>query len=145
MKTFSSLLLTAILALFFCAFTDGPRSDIQLATESITTDALPFGGAYLVFGKKYGGDISKKQFVGIRKLGVDGCAAGSRIFTYKLQITHAGKTTYYSADTNELSDEMVAKLKSLKTGDTFQFKKIKAYLPNGKDVVDVHSREFVVV
>ncbi|MCB0628582.1 MAG: hypothetical protein R2824_25710 [Saprospiraceae bacterium] len=146
MKTFSSLLFTALLALLFCSFTGGPvGNNSNPAAEKISVDDLSFGGAYLVFGKKYGGEITKKQFAGQRQLGVDGCAAGSRIFTYQLQITHAGKTAYYSAESNMLSEDMVAKLKSLVQGDTFQFKKIQAYLPNGKDVVDVHSREFVVV
>jgi hypothetical protein len=145
MKTLSSLLLIAVLSLFLCSFAGSPAPIAQSVAEEVALEELDFGGAYLVFGKKYGGDITKEQFAGKRQLGVDGCAAGSKIFTYQLRITHAGKTTNYSADSNLLSEDMIAKLQTLRVGDTFEFKKIKAYLPNGKDTVDVHSREFIVV
>lgn len=36
-------------------------------------------------------------------------------------------------------------LQSLSEGDRFEFKQIKAYLPNGKDKVDVFAKPFKVV
>lgn len=40
---------------------------------------------------------------------------------------------------------MIAQLKSLSKGDSFEFQRTKAHLPNGKDVVDVHAKKFIVV
>ena len=76
---------------------------------------------------------------------MDGCAVGSRIFTYTIDINKGGTICTFKAESNTLSKEMLAKMKELNTGDSFEFKKIKAYLPNGKDMVDVHSKKFVVV
>lgn len=104
-----------------------------------------WGGAYLVFAGKFGGEVTTDQLQEQRELGVEGCARGSRIFTFTLEVTRAGKTTAFSSRSNVLSDDMRAALRALRAGDTFEFKRIRAYLPNGKDAVDVHSRTFVVV
>lgn len=119
------------ISLLLCSFAESP--------------ALPMGGAYLVFAEKTGGEITAKQIATQRELKVDGCARGSRIFSFTMEITHNGKTLTYSSDSNALTTTMIATLKSLKAGDYFEFKKTKAYLPNGKEVVEVHSRKFVVV
>lgn len=127
-----------------CSFTNGPVSLSPQAEPGVMAD-LPWGGAYLVFAGKFGGKVTKKQLEGQCEVQVDGCARGSRIFTFTLELSRAGKKTTYTSDSNALTDEMMAGLQALRVGDTFSFKKTKAYLPNGKDVVDVHSREFVVV
>jgi hypothetical protein len=40
---------------------------------------------------------------------------------------------------------MQNKLKSLSAGDYFEFSQIKAYLPNGKDVVEVSAKKYFVI
>lgn len=121
---------------------------ILALTSAFTTNPVystPAGGAYLVFANKMGGEITLKELQQQCELQVDGCARGSRIFTYTLAITKAGETIYYHADSNELSAQMMAQLKRLSSGDQFEFKKIQAYLPNGKDKVDVFAKKFRVV
>lgn len=103
------------------------------------------GGAHLLFANRYGGEITKAEIAGHKSLKVEGCARGSRIFEYTLTITKKGKTIVFSNQSNTLTDEMLSQLNGLSRGDEFQFSKTKAYLPNGKDVVDVHSSKFVVV
>lgn len=139
------MLLAAALMLFLCSFTNSPAPELSFPAGADDVFELPFGGAYLVFADKFGGEISKKQIEGQRELKVNGCAAGSRIFTYTLEITHAGKMSSYAAKSHELTADMLKSLKALQVGDSFEFKKTKAYLPNGKEEVDVHSRKFVVV
>lgn len=104
------------------------------------------GGAYLVFAQKMGGKVTPKALKSACELGVAGCAKGSRVFSFKLTITHEGKrTTYEVNSSNELSAEMKSSLARLRAGDSFQFKQIKAYLPNGRDKVDVFAKRFEVV
>lgn len=128
-----------------CAFSFPLESPATPLTDCSSTEIVPWGGAYLEFAGKFGGKVTREQIADQRELQVKGCAKGSRIFTFTLKITHAGRTTSYAADSNCLTDDMLDKLRALQAGDTFTFKKIKAYLPNEKDVVDVHSREFEVV
>ncbi|HMR44563.1 MAG TPA: hypothetical protein PKC40_12050 [Saprospiraceae bacterium] len=109
------------------------------------TDKAGYGGAYLVFAGKFGGDITRKEIESNTEVKVEGCAKGSRIFQFTLSITKNGRTTTLTNKSNLLTDEMNAQLKSLSKGDSFEFQQTKAYLPNGKDVVDVHGRKFVVV
>ena len=103
------------------------------------------GGAYLLFAGKFGGDVSKKDIEAQRELAVDGCAKGSRIFKYTLVVTKAGQSTTYQSASNVLTGEMLNKLKNLSAGDYFEFSQVKAYLPNGKDVVDVSTKRFFVI
>ena len=106
---------------------------------------LPLGGAYLVFGGKLGGEIDKKTLAKQTELGVSGCAAGSKIFQFTLYVTQNGKTKSYKASDCLLSDEICNVLRGLSKGDSFQFKKIKARLPNGDGIVDVFAKKFTVV
>ena len=62
-----------------------------------------------------------------------------------IHIKKGGKTSKLSNHSNALTSEMLAALKSLSKGDEFEFSNTKAYLPNGKDVVDVHAKKFMVV
>lgn len=136
MKNLKSLLLAVFVILGLSSFVAAPNADAN--------KALP-GGAYLTIAGKFGGDISKKEILGHKELNVDGCAVGSRIFTYTIDINKGGSLSTFKSESNVLTKEILGKLKELNTGDSFEFKKIKAYLPNGKDIVDVHSKKFVVV
>ena len=140
-STIKNLLLATAAVLFTCSFTE----ITPLHADFTGIEAAPVGGAYVVFAGKYGGEDTKKDLEGQTTLGVDGCARGSRIFQFTLHVTKDGKTSAYTTNTNVLTSEMTTKLRSLSVGDQFEFKKMKAYLPNGKDVVDVHGKEFVIV
>lgn len=124
---------------------------LLLFSTSLTLSAnepvrAEYGGAYLVFAKKMGGEITTKALSGACELGVAGCAKGSRIFSYKLVVVKNGKRTSYPVQSsNELTQEMQASLASLQPGDSFEFKQIKAYLPNGQGQVDVFAKRFEVV
>ena len=131
-----NLLLAAFVILGMCSFVTAPNP--EAAAE------LP-GGAFLTIAGKFGGDISKKEIFKNQELGVDGCAVGSRIFTYTIDLNKGGTISTFKAESNVLTKEILIKMKEMNTGDSFEFKKIKAYLPNGKDMVDVHSKKFVVV
>lgn len=104
-----------------------------------------YGGAYVVFAGKFGGDITQKEIESHSEVKVEGCAKGSRIFQFTLCVTKNGKTSTLTNKSNILTDEMATQLKSLSKGDSFEFQQTKAYLPNSKDVVDVHGKKFVVV
>jgi hypothetical protein len=112
-----------------------PATDIETA----------YGGAYVVFAGKFGGDITRKEIESNSEVKVEGCAKGSRIFKFTLSVTKNGKTSTLTNKSNFLTGEMAAQLKSLSKGDSFEFQQTKAYLPNSKDVVDVHGKKFVVV
>ena len=103
-----------------------------------------FGGAYVIFAGKFGGEITRQEIEKNSAITVDGCAAGSRVFQFTLRINKGGKTSTLAGQSNLLSPEMVTQLKSLSKGDSFEFQQTKAYLPNGKDVVDVRGKPFVV-
>lgn len=103
------------------------------------------GGAFLLFAGKFGGDVTRKEIAEQRELAVDGCAKGSKIFKYTLVVTKGSQTFTYQASSNILNTEMQGRLKSLAAGDSFEFTQIKAYLPNGKDIVEVHGKKFFVV
>ena len=107
-------------------------------------DADIFGGAYLLFAGKFGGELTKKDIANTRTLSVEGCAKGSVIFEFDLKITKNGKTTTYSGKSDELTAEMHAQLKQLSVGDEFTFKNTKARLPK-EGTVDVHAKVFTIV
>lgn len=134
MKNLRSFLLSALLILSMSSFVVAPQPEAELP-----------GGAYLTIAGKFGGDISKKDVLKTKELAVDGCAVGSKIFTYSIDINKGGEISTFKAESNFFTKEIIMKMKELNTGDSFEFKKIKAYLPNGKDQVDVHSKKFTVV
>ena len=107
--------------------------------------AIPSGGAWVLFAGKLGGEITRPEIEGETELKVEGCARGSRVFDFTLSITKNGKTNVLTTNSNLLTAEMRAQLKSLAKGDAFEFRKTKAFLPNGKDVVDVRGGKFMVV
>ncbi|NRB51505.1 MAG: hypothetical protein HRU41_27785 [Saprospiraceae bacterium] len=108
--------------------------------------AKDFGGAYLVFANKMGGELTVKTLQSACVLEVAGCAKGSQIFSFRLNVYQNGKRTMFQVNnSNELSSEMRESLAKLKPGDSFEFKQIKAYLPNGRDKVDVFAKRFKLV
>jgi hypothetical protein len=144
-NTIKQFLFSAMAVLFACSFQASDASPSGMNANATTINELPLGGAYLKLAGKFGGNISKKELQGPCKITVDGCATGSRIFQFTLVVTQKGKKTTFETQSGSLNKDMMAKLQSLSAGDEFEFKGIKAYLPNGKDVVDVHSEKFVVV
>ena len=107
-------------------------------------DADLFGGAYLMFAGKFGGELTKAEIAKTKALTVDGCAYGSVIFEYDLKITKKGKTTTFHGKSNELTDEMHTALKQLSVGDEFTFDNTKARLPK-EGTVDVRAKKFTIV
>lgn len=103
------------------------------------------GGAYLTFAGKFGGKLTPKDLKQTAEIGVAGCAQGSWIFQFKLKITKNGKRISFTGTSPKLTKEMLEELRSLSKGDEFIFKKVKAYLPDGKSEVDVWGKKFTVV
>ena len=124
MKTiFQNLfLLTFILCL--SAFT--PPANYHHTNADADGITSEVGGAFLVFAGKQSGEIKKSEIANQKEVSVDGCAKGSRIFKFTLEVTKAGSRTTLYAESNLLTSEMISKLKSLSTGDTFEFKSLKA-------------------
>ncbi|MBX2875400.1 MAG: hypothetical protein KTR30_25010 [Saprospiraceae bacterium] len=117
-----------------------------LATSADAGMPSDIGGAYLVFGNKMGGEITLKTLQSCCELEVAGCAKGSQVFSFRLVVFQDGKrSTYQVEDSNELSPAMSASLANLKVGDSFEFKQIKAYLPNGRDQIDVFAKRFKLI
>lgn len=111
---------------------------------STAIDLPPVGGAWLRFAGKNGGSITQKEMQGQKSLSVDGCARGANIFQYTLVVTKGGKTTSYKGNSGELTAEMLTKLKSLTTGDSFEFKDIKAYMKPKNEEINVRADKFTV-
>lgn len=146
MKTMVKYLLYLSLFLFpagFFARMAVPAANPAPGPEAVTE--APYGGAYLLFAGKFGGDISRKEIASHSEVRVDGCAKGSQIFQFTLYITKDGNTVSLKSKSNVLTTDMIAKLKGLTKGDSFEFRNTKAHLPNSTDVVDVHAKRFVVV
>ncbi|MBK8503549.1 MAG: hypothetical protein IPL46_15855 [Saprospiraceae bacterium] len=138
-------LVLAALLLITCSFVKGPDGRLADPASTSGLGKIYYGGAYLMFAGKFGGEITRKEITQHQSLTVDGCAAGSRIFKFTLDITTKGKTNSLQAESNNLTEDMLSHLNELRPGDEFEFIKTKAYLPNGKDVVDVMGKRFVVV
>ena len=120
----------------------------SLETTNGSSDAMitaPFGGAIVAFAGKFGGEITKQEIAGQTAVKVEGCAKGSRIFDITLSVRKGSQTITLKSNSGVLTKEMQANLNSLSKGDSFEFKNTRAYLPNSKDVVDVHGRTFIVV
>ncbi|MBK9014651.1 MAG: hypothetical protein IPM82_11530 [Saprospiraceae bacterium] len=145
-STIKNFLFSAAVLLLTCSFVGSPVSHVE-RTPKPTLKSAPVGGIYVVFAGKFGGNVSKKEIASQRELKVEGCdiANAARIFQYTLVTTKNGKTSSLQSKSNALTQEMITQLKSLAPGDEFEFKQIKAYLSNGKDVVDVHAKKYVVV
>ena len=143
MKTQFGILLMLVLVIGISTSVVSASVNTDLNT-GIRTE-IPFGGAFLIFAGKNGGNIKMSELQGKTELAVEGCAKGSKIFSYVLDINTGGKIRTYKASSNVLTNEMVTALKGLHAGDSFEFKSIKANLPNNKEVVDVHGYKYVIV
>ena len=146
MKNFLKSSHAAILCglfLFISTQTVGNGLTILCDSESDTEIA---GGAYATFGGKFGGDITSKDLMFNSEVGVAGCAAGSLIYTFNLHVNFEseGKSDVFKGTSNSLTTDMLKSLRSLKQGDTFELKNIKAHLPSGSEI-DVIGRIFTVV
>lgn len=130
---------------FLVASSFTQRTSEVLGKSSAAAHSHPFGGAWVNFAGKNGGELTRQEITTQTEIRVDGCARGSRIIGFTLYITKNGQTRSFSNTSATLTYEMRAQLKSLSKGDQFEFKNTKAYLPNGKDLVDVHGSKFVVV
>lgn len=119
-------------------------ASLMLLTAVFINAYAEFGGAYLTFAGKFGGELTKQELKENSTLGIEGCAKGSEILKYTLEITSKGKTQLIQADNNQLSTTTIKLLRALDKGDSFIFKNMKAKLPTG-GTVDVIGREFVVV
>lgn len=111
------------------------ESDIEIA-----------GGAYATFAGKFGGDITRKDLMLNSEVGVAGCAAGSLIYTFSLHINFEseGKSDVFKGTSHLLTTDMLKNLRSLRQGDTFEFKDLRAHLPSGSEI-DVIGRIFTIV
>ena len=138
------LALSAFLMLLLCTV-ESSKAHFTAYPETLFNKETVFGGAYLQFANKMGGEVSKADIVSQRELGVAGCAAGSRIFQFTLHITKDGKRSSFTNKSHIFSKEIIQGLSTLSAGDSFEFKGIKAYLPKNQGVVDVHSNKFIVV
>ncbi len=106
---------------------------------------LSYGGIYVVFAGKYGGEITKTEVAGQTELKVEGCHKDARILGFTLSVTKSGKTSTLVSTSKVLTTEMRDKLKSLNKGDEFEFRNTKAYLQDGRDAVEVRGSKFKVV
>ena len=122
----------------------------QLTNAHVPEDSKPeldtelFGGAYLVFAGKFGGELTPKDIANTKALAVEGCAKGSVIYQFDLKVTKNGRTTTYYGTSDQLTEEMHKQLKELSVGDEFTFKNTKARLPK-KGVVDVWAKKFTII
>ncbi len=123
------------------AFTSQSASTTAGDTDFIVS----YGGAYVMFAGKYGGEIPRSEIAGQTEIKVEGCVTGARIFDFTLAITKGGKTRMLRAKSNVLTADMQTQLKSLNKGDVFEFQHTKAYLANGRDVVDARGSKFIVI
>ena len=80
-------LFLALAALMLAAISHQPANAHVSLDEQAAFEADLFGGAYLKFAGKHGGDVTKAEIAGTRSLTVDGCAHGSVIYRFDLLIT----------------------------------------------------------
>lgn len=102
------------------------------------------GGAYLTFAGKFGGEINQEELESNTELGIEGCAHGSKIYAFNLEIRSGGKLKKVKGESYRLTKEVLKSLRDLKVGDTFEFKEIKAHLPGGGKI-DAIGRVFTIV
>lgn len=118
---------------------------IWLLASSFITRPADFGGAWVLFAGKYGGDISRQEIAAQTGITVGGCSNDARVSTFTVSITKNGKTKSYTTDSGNLTAEMITALKSLSKGDVFEFNRTKAWIDNGKYHVDVRGAKFSVI
>jgi|GEM_PF-4581486 len=144
-STIQSSLFAAMLFCLFAAFANDAHAAVKPVGKPIVAK-YEVGGGYLVFCGKSGGKIAKKDFVGKSSLQIEGCPGASEtiINSFTLEIVKGGKTTTLQSTTDHLTNEMVAQLKTLSSGDSFEFKKVWARWPNSQDTYQVRTEKFTV-
>lgn len=131
-----NLFIVSVLFLFMLGLTS--------TTNHVSLDE-EVGGAYLTFAEKFGGKVTQSDLMKTSEIGVEGCARGSKIFKFKLVITKGKEKSTHLGNSPKLTQAMLKDLRVLSKGDEFIFKKVKAYLPDGKSEVDVWGKIFTVV
>ena len=142
-STMTSLILICLIGAPGFADTSNVNCNIQQIELQNCVLNIP-GGAYATFAGKFGGEVNRNDLLKNNEVGVAGCSTGSRIYTFELHVNFASSSTKYDGESHELTSEMLTSLRSLKAGENFEFKKIKARLPQGGKV-DVVGRVFKVV
>lgn len=144
-STIKSFLLAALVLGIFAAFTNNAHAAAMPKGKPIAAK-FDVGGGHLVFCGKTGGKIAKKDFAGKTSLQIEGCPGASEtiITSFTLEIVKGGKATALQGTSNRLTNEMVAQLKALSPGDSFEFKKMRARFPNSQDTYQVHTDKFTV-
>jgi len=141
LKSSLAAFLLSVLFLFISAPTTGSGLTLLCDGES---DTEFMGGAYATFAGKFGGDITQKELILNSEVGVAGCAVGSLIYKFSLHVSSDNKTRVFKGTSHLLTRDMLKSLRSLKQGDTFEFKGIKGHLPSGSEI-EVLGRIFTVV
>lgn len=118
---------------------------IWLMASAFISRPTDFGGAWVLFAGKYGGEINKQEIAAQTCITVGGCSKDWRVTTFTLVVTQSGKTNSYTTDSATLTAEMSTQLNSLKNGDAFEFQQTKAYIKEGKYLVDVRDAKFTVI
>lgn len=144
-STIQSSLFAALLLCLFAAFANNAHAATMPMVKPLTAE-FEVGGGHLVFCGKTGGKIAKKDFAGKSNLQIEGCPGASEtiIISFTLEIVKGGKTTSLHANANKLTADMMAQLKDLSPGDSFEFKKMMARWPNSKDTYQVRTEKFTV-
>ena len=118
---------------------------IWLLASSFITRPADFGGAWVLFAGKYGGEISKQEIAAQTGITVGGCSKDARVSTFTVSITKNGKTKSYTTDSGNLTAEMSTQLRSLNKGDVFEFNHTKAWINDGANHVNVRDAKFTVI
>jgi hypothetical protein len=134
-------IITILMQIMLVAGTLGTANSEALTSHS---DESIAGGAYLTIAEKFGGEITLQELKSTEELGVAGCAAGSKIVQFRLEIYAAQGKKTFKRSTHRIDREISGSLGKLKVGDSFNFFSVKATLPSG-DKVDVVSRKFIVI
>ncbi|MBK8565223.1 MAG: hypothetical protein IPN76_18240 [Saprospiraceae bacterium] len=144
-NTIQHSLLAALVLCLFAAFANNARA-AAMPMGKPTAPKFDVGGGHLVFCGKTGGKIAKKDFAGKTSLQIEGCPGASEtiITSFTLEIVKGGKTTTLQSNSDRLTSDMVAQLKTLSVGDSFEFKKVWARWPNSKDTYQVRTEKFTV-
>ena len=125
--------ITLVVIVMLCSIEATCNSDLDL-----------LGGAYVTLADKFGGEISTEDLSTVKELGIAGCAAGSKVYTFNLEIKINGGLKKFVGESNTLSEEIIAAFGKLKKGDSFIFTKIRAHLPSGGKI-DALGRTFTVI
>ena len=140
---------SVVIVLFLIGASNQLSAKSNCKTENNNVTALEcmedaVGGAYLTFAGKFGGEINQEELKSTTELGIEGCAHGSKIYAFNLEIRSGGEVKKVKGESYKLTKEVLKTFRELKVGDTFEFNEIKAHLPTGGKI-DAIGRTFTVV